>query len=199
MFKTRLSMMVRMALLGLGDGGIVISVGDRVRDRVGKARNGLSDADYSVRVMVGEYMRFNAVGALNVLFFFSLNYLLNLLLEDSPYKSLTVWAPSWLIGAMEAHAVHRRLTFRSRADYRESLMWAYVVYGITAVLSTLSVYLLADRYDINYWIVWAMNTVTFGFATFLGLRYLAFPPSLDAVDQEPEKSGQETQLELWHR
>jgi hypothetical protein len=96
---------------------------------------------------------------------------------------LGVWAPSWLIGALEAHAAHRGITFRSHAAYRESLLWAAAVYGATAVLSTICVYLLADLYAVNYWVAWAMNTATFGFATFLGLRYLAFPPSLDA---EPE-------------
>ena len=179
MLKTRLSTMIRIAASSPGGGGIVISISDRVRGRVDQAKSGLSEEDYSVREMIVEYLRFNIIGTLNVLFFFMLNYLLNWL-DLSAYKSLTVWAPSWLIGALEAHAAHRWITFRSNAAYKESLMWAFVVYGVTAVLSTTSVFLLADLYGMNYWIAWAMNTVTFGFATFLGLRYLAFPPSLDA-------------------
>jgi len=175
----------------------MIRVGNRVRSRVGRAKSGLSEADYSVRMMIVEYVRFNIIGIVNVSFFFALNFLLNWL-DFSSYRSLTVWAPSWLVGAIEAHAAHRWVTFRSNADYRESLLWAYLVYGVTAVLSTLSVFLLADLYDVNYWIVWAMNTVTFGFATFLGLRYLAFPPSLDAGEQEEAIPGP-TAMELWRR
>ncbi len=130
--------------------------------------------------LFAEYLRFNIIGALNVLFFFALNYIFDWL-DVSSYKSLSVWAPSWIIGAFEAHAAHRWITFRSNAAYKESLKWAALVYGVTAVASTLSVYLLADLHTVNYWVAWAINTVTFGFATFLGLRYLAFPPSIDTV------------------
>ena len=157
----------------------MVRVSERVRDRVDRVKNGLSAEDYSVRRTMVEYLRFNAVGVLNVAFFFALNYFLDWL-DLSAYKSLTVWAPAWIIGAVQAHAAHRWITFRSRAAYRESLLWATVVYGVTAVLSTLSVFLLADLAGVNYWIVWAMNTIAFGFASFLGLRGLAFPPSLDA-------------------
>ena len=171
--------MIRMASIApIGD-GIVLSVGERVRGRVDRAKNGLSEEDYSMRKMFIEYLRFNVIGAVNVLFFFALNYLLNWL-DLSAFKSLTVWAPSWLIGAVEAHAAHRWITFRSNAAYKESLMWAFTVYGVTAILSTVSVFVLADLYGMDYWLAWAVNTMTFGFATFLGLRYLAFPPSRDA-------------------
>ncbi len=183
----------------------MISVSDRVRSRVDQARSGLSDADYSVRRMVFEYFRFNIIGALNVAFFFSLNLILESL-ELSSYRSLSVWAPSWLIGAVEAHAAHRWITFRSNAAYRESLLWASLVYGVTAVLSTLSVFVLADLYHLNYWVAWAANTMTFGFATFLGLRYLAFPPSQDqdSDPREPTPSGDQsngphTSYGMWRR
>jgi hypothetical protein len=176
----------------------VISVGDRLRDRVDQAKSGLSEADYSVRKMVIEYLRFNVIGALNVTFFFVLNFLLSWL-DLCAYMSLSVWAPSWLIGALEAHAAHRWVTFRSQAAYRESLMWAYVVYGVTAIMSTLAVFLLADVFHVNYWIVWAMNTLTFGFATFLGLRYLAFPPSLDAECDTDGRLEGEVTGEFWRR
>ena len=158
---------------------MMVRLGERVRGRVDQAKSGLSEEDYSVRRMIIEYLRFNSVGALNVTFFFALNFFLNWL-DLSHFKSLTVWAPSWMIGAFEAHAAHRWITFRSNAAYRESLMWAGTVYGATAVLSTGSVFLLVDVLQVNYWIAWAMNTIAFGFASFLGLRYLAFPPSLDA-------------------
>jgi hypothetical protein len=151
--------------------------------------------------MVIEYLRFNVIGAFNVTVFFALNFVLERM-DLSTYRSLSVWAPSWLVGALEAHAAHRWITFRSKAAYRESLLWASIVYGITAIFSTLSVFLLADLYQMNYWIVWAMNTVTFGFATFLGLRYLAFPPSLDACDEsdaECDSEDTDPSLELWRR
>ena len=65
------------------------------------------------------------------------------------------------------------------------------MYGVTAVLSTLSVFFLADWAGVNYWIVWAMNTIAFGFASFLGLRGLAFPPSLDANKVGKSSAGLE--------
>jgi hypothetical protein len=156
----------------------MISMGDRVRSGIDQAKSDPSREDYSVRKMMVEYLRFNAVGVFNVSFFFSLNYFLNWV-DLSEYKSLTVWAPSWGIGAIQAHATHRWITFRSSAPYGESLIWASIVYGVTAILSTTSVFLLVDLSGVNYWIAWAMNTVAFGFAGFVGLRCLAFPPSLD--------------------
>ena len=179
MRKPRLGNLARFTSDKSEGGGSVVKVRDKLRDRVGQARSGLSDEDYSVRKMILEYSRFNLVGVVNVSFFFVLNFFFNWL-ELTSYKSLGVWAPSWLVGAVEAHAAHRWMTFRSHAAYRESLLWAAAVYGVTAILSTVCVYLLADLYGVNYWVAWAMNTATFGFATFLGLRYLAFPPSLDA-------------------
>ena len=168
----------------------MVGVGERVRDRVDRVKNGITDADYLIRRMLIEYLRFNAVGVLNVAFFFALNYVLDRL-DLSAYKSLAVWAPAWIIGAVQAHAAHRWITFRSRAAYRESLFWATVVYGVTAFFSTLSVFLLADVAGVNYWIVWAMNTIAFGFASFLGLRGLAFPPSQDADKAGPRSVAME--------
>lgn len=155
-------------------------VSGRVRERITQAKSGLVEEDYSVRRMVAEFARFLLVGSVNVLFFFSINFVFNWL-NLSAYKSLSVWAPSWLIGALEAHAAHRWMTFRSRTKYGNSLMWGCIVYGVTAMTSTFSVYFLADLLYIDYWVVWAMNTVAFGGLTFLGLRYLAFPPLPDSI------------------
>ncbi len=179
MLKTRLSTAIRKVSTAESGGGVVIQMSNRFRNRVGQAHSGLADADYSLYKMFAEYTRFNVIGAMNVAFFFALNCILDWL-DFSAYKSLSVWAPSWFIGAFEAHAAHRWITFRSNAAYKESLKWAAIVYGTTAILSTFSIYLLADLYTVDYWVAWAMNTVTFGFATFLGLRYLAFPPAKDA-------------------
>ena len=128
--------------------------------------------------MIIEYARFSFVGVLNVLCFLGVNYCLDLL-DLSEYRSLTVWAPAWMICAVQAHAAHRWITFRTKAAYRESLAWASLVYGLTAILSTTSMFLLVDLSEMNYWMAWAMNTFVFGSANFLGLRYLAFPPSPD--------------------
>lgn len=172
----------RMLSMCQSDGGILTHVGDRVRGRIVQAQSGLAEEHYSARRMIGELARFAAVGTLNVLFFFGVNFVLNWL-NLSSYKSLSVWAPSWLIGAFEAHATHRWVTFRSQIDYKDSLLWSCVVYGMTAMMSTFSVYLLADILCLNYWLVWGMNTAPFGVLTFLGLRYLAFPPVLDYAEE----------------
>jgi len=175
MSRRRLRVTKRLHSIRENNGSLLIGVSDRVRDRIVQAKSGLAEEDYSAGRMMAELTRFTAVGALNVLFFFAVNYVLNGL-SLSSYKSLSVWAPSWLIGALEAHAAHRWITFHSRVDYRNSLLWGCVVYGVTAMLSTFSVYLLADLLFMNYWLVWGLNTAPFGLMTFLGLRYLAFPP-----------------------
>ncbi|MGM0486312.1 MAG: hypothetical protein ACQESR_06065 [Planctomycetota bacterium] len=164
--------------------GILTNVSGRVRGRITQAKSGLVEEDYSIRRMMTEFTRFILVGSINVFFFFGVNYLFNAL-NLSAYKSLSVWAPSWLIGALEAHAAHRWMTFRARTNYRDSLMWGCIVYGVTAMMSTFSVYFLADLLQIDYWGVWAMNTIAFGGLTFLGLRYLAFPPLLGSVEDTP--------------
>ena len=175
MLRRRFTARDRVVSICQDNEGLVTHVKGRVRGRITQAKTGLVEEDYSFRRMVVEFTRFMIVGTINVLFFFGVNFAFNTL-NLSAYKSLSVWAPSWLIGALEAHAAHRWVTFRSRTDYRDSLMWGCIVYGVTAMVSTFSVYFLADLLHIDYWGVWAVNTLTFGGLTFLGLRYLAFPP-----------------------
>ncbi|MFW6169991.1 MAG: hypothetical protein ACODAD_05835 [Planctomycetota bacterium] len=181
MLRRRFTVRDRMVSVCQSNEGILTNFSGRVRGRITQAKSGLVEEDYSLPRMMAEFTRFILVGSMNVFFFFGVNYLFNVL-NLSAYKSLSVWAPSWLIGALEAHAAHRWMTFRSRINYRDSLVWGGIVYGVTAMMSTFSVYFLADLLQINYWGVWAMNTFAFGGLTFLGLRYLAFPPLLGSVE-----------------
>jgi putative flippase GtrA len=147
---------------------------------------------YSPRRFLIELLRFNTVGILNTSFFFLLNYVFNWL-EISSYKSLTVWAPAWIVSSIQTHAAHRWITFRSHADYRRSLLRVILIYAVTGLLSSLIVLMLVDVWGVDYWVVWLMNTIVFGLLSFVGLRSYVFPPSLDASKADGIDSAEVTE------
>jgi putative flippase GtrA len=96
------------------------------------------------------------------------------------YRGEVAWFFSFILGTLEAHYVHRRVTFKSNTPYGESLYWMFFVYTIILVLSTLTISSLIRTFEVQYQIAWVINNCIFGLVYFAGLRLLAFPPEVDA-------------------
>ena len=90
------------------------------------------------------------------------------------------WFFSFVIGTIEAHYVHRKVTFKSKATYGESLYWMFFVYTIIGILSTLTISGLIRTFEVQYQLAWVINNILFGLVYFAGLRLLAFPPEVDS-------------------
>jgi putative flippase GtrA len=154
------------------------------KNRVIRATSDLKSTDYDIRRLMREYLRYLVVAIFNGIFFWTL-YETVYWLDISIYPATVAWAIAYLIGSFEAHYMHRAFTFKSNASYKDSLYWAFVVYGVIGVLSTISEHLLVYTFDVHHRIAWAINMCAFGFMMFLGLRLLAFPPELDSESESP--------------
>ena len=133
---------------------------------------------YNLRRLLTEYAYFCAVGTLNVIIFFVMYYVAYSLIETSnEYRAAIAWSPSYLISSIISHSMHRWFTFRSTSPYGRSLTLTMIVYTTLLIISTISQAILADRMGFDHLAVWALNTVAFGFLSFIALRFLAFPVS----------------------
>ena len=152
------------------------------KHRLIRAKEDLRTSDYDVRLMFREYIRYLGIAIINGIFFW-LFYELFYWIDLTAYPATVAWAIAYIIGSFEAHFLHRKITFKSKANYSESLFWAFVVYGVIGVVSTISEHILVYVFDLNHRVAWAVNMSMFGFMMFLGLRLLAFPPELDSDQQ----------------
>ena len=152
------------------------------KNRAKRATEGLKSADYDIRRMMREYVRYLGVAIFNGIFFWTLYEVIYWMDPMSLYPATVAWAVAYIIGSFEAHYMHRALTFKSTIDYKESLYWAFVVYGVIGIVSTISEHLLVYVFDVHHRIAWAINMCAFGFMMFLGLRLLAFPPEMDSAE-----------------
>lgn len=150
------------------------------KGRAKRAAEGLRGEDYNIQRLAREYGWYLFIGGFNSLVFWLLYEIFYWLDPLQLYPAVVAWAISFSLSSVQAHYLHRRITFRSEADYKESLFWALCVYGTFLVVSTIAEFLLVYVADVNHRIAWVMNMAAFGFANFVGLRLLAFPPELDA-------------------
>ena len=150
------------------------------KNRVLRSKENLKSANYDIHRMMREYVRYLWVAIFNAIFFWTLYEVIYWATDPHTiYPATVAWAIAYTIGSFEAHFMHRSLTFKSTVDYKESLYWAFVVYGVIGIVSTTSEHILVYVFDIHHRIAWALNMCAFGFMMFLGLRLLAFPPEMD--------------------
>ena len=150
------------------------------KNRVLRSKENLKSANYDIHRMMREYVRYLWVAIFNAIFFWTLYEVMYWVTDPyTIYPATLAWAIAYTIGSFEAHFMHRSLTFKSSVDYKESLYWAFVVYGVIGIVSTISEHILVYVFDVHHRIAWALNMCAFGFMMFLGLRLLAFPPEMD--------------------
>jgi len=154
--------------------------------RISKALSDLKASLYSREDFSKDFVRYFVVACLNSVFMFAVYQLLYWLDPLGTYTAEFAWFFSFIIGTIEAHYVHRRVTFKSNAGYGESLSWMIFVYTIIGILSTLTISGLTRTFEVQYQLAWVINNIMFGLVYFAGLRLLAFPPEVDSeADEQP--------------
>ena len=133
--------------------------------------------EYPWSKLLREYVMYCAVGCINVgifaaLYWFFSNYLI---ISSSP--ETFGWAVSFAISSAQAFVLHRWLTLESDSNIRASFTKMMIVYTVLWIVSTATFYVLVEIIELKEILSWAINTTAFGFLTFLGLRFYAFPLS----------------------
>lgn len=131
------------------------------------------------RVMLLEFLKFNIAGTFNFVFALVLYETLYWVDLWSAHTAVAAWAVSSAIGNVEAHFMHYRFTFKSKFPYFRSLKRAFWTYTGQLVVTTISIYLMVEVLLVHHRFAWLVNTCVFGFANFLLIRWIAFPPEYD--------------------
>ncbi len=133
--------------------------------------------EYPWAKLLREYVMYCTVGCINVVIFFGLYWFFSnyITLTESP--ETFGWAISFIISSAQAFVLHRWLTFESDSAIRSSFSKMMIVYGVLWLVSTLTFYLLVEVIELDEFLSWCINTTAYGFLTFLGLRFFAFPLS----------------------
>ena len=132
---------------------------------------------HGLSTLAREYALFCLVGTFNLAVFFLMYLASYSLLDGVHYRAAASWSVSYLLSSILSHSMHRWFTFKSLSPYGKSLVTTMAVYSIMLVVSTASQALLADSMGYNHVLVWALNTLAFGLASFIALRFIAFPAS----------------------
>ena len=132
---------------------------------------------YGFNRLIREYATFCVVGTFNLAIFFLMYVASYSMFEGIQYRAATSWSISYLLSSVLSHTMHRWFTFKSLSPYGKSLVLTMAIYSVMLVVSTASQALLADTMGYNHIFVWALNTLAFGFASVIALRFVAFPAS----------------------
>ena len=137
----------------------------------------LVSEDYPWGKLLREYATYCAVGCINVAVFFLIyDWLYDMVLIER-WRASSAWAIAYFISSLQAHFLHRWLTFESKSSYGKSLYMMMIIYTVLWALSTASIAYFSDTLGYNHMYSWAANTAAFGFLAFLALRMFAFPLS----------------------
>lgn len=119
------------------------------KNRAKRAKDGLKSADYDIRRMMREYVRYLGVAIFNGIFFWTLYEAIYWMDPISLYPATVAWAVAYIIGSFEAHYMHRALTFKSTIDYKET----YIGRSLSTVSSGLS-----PPFQNIFWSMFSMYT-----------------------------------------
>jgi len=163
-----------------------------IMERALRARDSLVGEEYNRRRFAGEYSKFIFIGGINGFVFFSLYsflFVVNPFDVDSVSTQHTIaYGLSWFLGSIEAHMLHRRVTFgTSETKYGESLLWSQLVYITVGTASTAAGYFMVEIFDMNNWLAWLIQSAVFGPLNFVGLRLIAFAPAIEDEESQSDE------------
>ena len=133
--------------------------------------------EYPWTKLLREYVMYCAVGCINVAIFAGLYWFFSNYLTVTSSPETFGWAVSFAISSAQAFVLHRWLTFESDSNIKTSFTKMMIVYTVLWIVSTVTFYVLVEVIELGELLSWAINTTAFGFFTFLGLRFYAFPLS----------------------
>ena len=154
-----------------------------VENLVNKMSRFVSD-EYPWAKLIREYVMYCAVGCINLVVFAALYWYFSNYATMTRSPETFGWAVSFLISCIQAFILHRWLTFESESEVRSSFTKMMVVYFVLLVVSTTSFYIMVEVIELGELLSWWINTAACGPATFLGLRFFAFPLSDGRVSRQ---------------
>jgi len=69
-------------------------------------------------------------------------------------RATVSWTLAFIIGVLRQHYLHLKLTFRLRTRPQASLLRAYLMYSMSALLGTMSNYVLVEIFEIHHRMAW---------------------------------------------
>ena len=137
----------------------------------------LVSEDYPWAKLFREYVMYCSVGCINLAIFAVLYWIFSNYLTLTSSPETFGWAVSFAISCLQAYVLHRWLTFESDSNIRTRFTKMMIVYSILWAVSTFTFYIFVEIIEWGELMSWAINTSAFGFLTFVGLRFYAFPLS----------------------
>jgi len=89
-------------------------------------------------------------------------------------RATSSWGLGWTISVWRQHALHRWLTFSSRAPYGKSLRQAYLFYAASGALGGLTNLQLTAGMGVHHRIAWLICLGITGLVSVLFLKRLVF-------------------------
>lgn len=89
---------------------------------------------------------------------------------DTLEWSSLAWTISYLLSILWQHSLHRHLVFGSSSPYLSSLLWTYVSYTFSIVLSSIVNHGLVTFFSLHHRIAFTATLVITGFINFYTLK-----------------------------
>ena len=126
-----------------------------------------------------------AVGIIgNIIFYSFYQFFIYILPDPAAYTTLA-WVLSYLISIFWQHLLFRYYVFGIQTPYLKSLIWTYLSYTISIVLSAVLNYVLIYYASLNESLVWFITFVISSFINYFLVRYITQLIAVQCKIKEP--------------
>lgn len=80
------------------------------------------------------------------------------------------WALSYMISIIWQHALHRYLVFGGSGNYWSTLLWSYVVYSASIILSTVCIQILVEYLSFGHQLAWIISLLFTGVINYFAVK-----------------------------
>lgn len=109
-----------------------------------------------------QYARFAVSGFIGTALF---RVCYDLLVEACPFQqgcATLSWLVSYFLSIVWQHALHQYIVFGVSADYWSSLLWTYISYSGSLLLSTILNWILVENLHVNHNVAWVVTLLSTG-------------------------------------
>ena len=126
---------------------------------------------------------FNISGLIGTgLFYLAYDQVFALIPEDlGPKRATFAWCISYMMSIWWQHALHRYMVFGAEGPYWNSLIWTYVAYTLSLLLSTGGNFFLASVLGLNHQISFLVSLVGTGVLNYFTVSEAFKTPEKDAA------------------
>ena len=123
--------------------------------------------------MFKEKIRYILAGAWNTAFGYSIGILLYASLEKNLHI-IFIGLIANVISISMAFISYKLFVFKTRGKWYEEYIKCYIVYGGNAIISTLAIWILVDKFAIKFWVAQAIIIVSLFFISFFAHKRFTF-------------------------